>query len=57
MFVWWLTWQRRWHRLVEEGHREVTQIEKARFDFFPFTKMLEDPLGRLFGKSALPCTA
>jgi hypothetical protein len=32
-------------------------MEKARFDVFPLPEVLEDPLGRLFGKPALSCAA
>jgi hypothetical protein len=57
MFVGWPTRQGRRHGLVEKWDGEVSQVEKARLDFRAITKVLEDPLGRLFGKSTLPCAA
>src|SRR5215470_7231048 len=38
------------HGLVEEGHREVAEIEKPGFDSLAFPKLVKNPLRRLLGK-------
>jgi hypothetical protein len=57
MFVWWPAWHCWGRGLIEEGHWEVSEIEKLRFDPFSLLQLLKDPLRRLFGKPALTCAA
>jgi hypothetical protein len=40
-----------------KGHREIPQVEKAHLYFLSITKVLKNPLCRLFGKSTLPRAA
>jgi hypothetical protein len=49
--------RRRRDRLVEERHREITQIEQPGLDALPLPQVLQDPPGRLFGEPALPGTS
>src|ERR1035441_5457785 len=53
MFVRWSTRHSWWQGLVEERHWEVTEIERPRFNPLPLTKLLNNPLRRLFRKPAL----
>src|ERR1700732_4693940 len=39
--------------LIEERHREVSEIEKLRFNPLSLMKLLKNPLRRLFGEAAL----
>jgi len=57
MFVRRAAWHCRGRGLIEEGHWEVSEIEKLRFDPFSLLQLLKDPLRRLFGKPALTCAA
>src|SRR5262249_10837475 len=41
------------HRLVEERHWEITEIEKPHFNALALAKLLSNPFRRLFGKPAL----
>jgi hypothetical protein len=43
--------------LIEERHREVSEIEKPAFNPFSLMQLLKNPLRRLFGKPALTCAA
>jgi hypothetical protein len=45
------------HGLIEEGHWEVAEIKKLRFNPLSLTELLKNPLRRLFGKAALTCAA
>jgi hypothetical protein len=45
------------HGLVEERHWEVAEIEKARFNSVSLSKLLENPLSRLFREPTLACAA
>src|ERR1700680_3618664 len=47
----------RGHGLIEERHREVSEIEKPAFNPFSLMQLLKNPLRRLFGKPALTCAA
>jgi hypothetical protein len=57
MFVSRAAWHCRGHGLIEERHREVSEIEKPAFNRFSFVQLLKNPLRRLFGKPALTCAA
>src|SRR5262249_14291902 len=57
MLVRWASRHRWRHWLVEEGHGKVAEVEKPHFNPLPFTKLLKNPLSRLFGKPALTCAA
>src|SRR4029077_8172703 len=48
---------RRRQSLVKERHRKVAKVEQSRLDSVAFPEVLENPLRRLFGKSALTSTA
>src|SRR3989442_5517791 len=43
--------------LIEERHREVSEIEKPAFNPFSLMQLLKNPLRRLFGEPALTCAA
>ncbi len=43
--------------LIEEGHREVSEIEKPAFNPVSLMQLLKNPLRRLFGKPTLACAA
>jgi hypothetical protein len=45
------------HGLVEERHGEVAKVKKPNFNFLALTKVLKNPLSRLFAKPALACPA
>jgi hypothetical protein len=45
------------HGLIEEGHREVAEIEEPTFNPLALLQLVKNPLRRLFGKPALPCAA
>src|SRR4249920_973191 len=53
VFVWRPAWHCRRHGLVEEGHREIAEIEKLRFNPLSLMKLLKNPLRRFFRKPAL----
>src|SRR5690348_2286546 len=45
------------HGLIEEWHREIAEIEEPHVNRSSLPKLLKDPVGWLFRKPPLACTA
>src|SRR5258705_11183853 len=45
------------HGLIEERHRELSEVEEPSFNTFSLMQLLKNPLSQLFRKPALACAA
>jgi hypothetical protein len=57
MFLMRAAWHGRGRGLIEERHREVSEIEKPAFNPFSLMQLLKNPLRRLFREPTLACAA